>query len=53
MNWNNWGMGDDKWVIDHRIPLAIATTEDEIYKLNHYTNLQPMWWRENLEKGAK
>jgi hypothetical protein len=53
MNWDNWGRGDNKWVIDHRIPLASANTEDEIYRLNHHTNLQPMWWRENLEKGAK
>ena len=53
MNWENWGMGENKWVIDHRIPLALARTEEEVYQLNHYTNLQPMWWRENLEKGAR
>lgn len=53
MNWTNYGKGPNKWVIDHRIPLATAKTEQDIYNLNHYTNLQPMWWNENMIKGAK
>lgn len=53
MNWDNWGRGENKWVIDHKIPLALAKTEEEIYQLNHYLNLQPMWWRENMMKGVK
>jgi hypothetical protein len=53
MNWNNYGYGPNKWVIDHCIPLASAKVEQDIYNLNHHTNLQPMWWNENMTKGAK
>jgi len=53
MNWNNYGYGKEKWVIDHKIPLASANSKEDIYTLNHYTNLQPMWWSENMIKGAK
>lgn len=51
MNWENYGKFG--WHIDHIIPLNSGKTEDEIYKLCHYTNLQPMWWNENISKGAK
>lgn len=53
MNWDNYGYGHNKWVIDHCKPLASANTEQEIYILNYHTNLQPMWWNENMTKGAK
>lgn len=39
--------------IDHKIPLASAKTEEELIKLCHYTNLQPLWAEDNLKKGAK
>jgi hypothetical protein len=49
MNWFNHG----KWHIDHKVPLDIGETVDEIIKLNHYTNLQPLWADENLTKSSK
>ena len=51
MSWDNYGLYG--WHIDHIIPLSSAETEDEIYKLCHYTNLQPLWAEENLSKGSK
>jgi hypothetical protein len=51
MNWNNHGQFG--WHLDHIIPLASAKTENELYKLNHYTNLQPLWWKDNLSKNDK
>lgn len=49
MSWNNHG----DWHIDHIVPLASAQTEDDIYKLCHYTNLQPLWAYDNRSKGDK
>lgn len=42
-----------KWHLDHIIPLAIAKTEEEVIKLCHYTNFQPLWAKENREKSGK
>lgn len=42
-----------KWHIDHIVPLATAETEEDLYRLSHYTNLQPLWAKENLRKGAR
>lgn len=51
MSWDNYGKFG--WHIDHIIPLSSAQTEEEIYKLCHYTNLQPLWWYDNLKKSNK
>lgn len=42
-----------KWHIDHIIPISSAKTDEEVIKLNHYTNLQPLWAEENLRKSNK
>jgi hypothetical protein len=51
MTWENYGFYG--WHIDHIIPLASAETEEELLKLFHYTNLQPLWAEENLLKSNK
>ena len=51
MSWDNHGVYG--WHIDHIIPLSSAKTEEEIYKLCHYTNLQPLWAEDNLKKSNK
>ena len=46
MNWDNYGLynGQEKygWDIDHIIPLTTASNTEEMLRLNHYTNLQPL-----------
>lgn len=49
MIWDNYG----EWHVDHIIPLASAKTQEEVYRLCKYTNLQPLWETENLKKGNK
>jgi hypothetical protein len=53
MTLENHGQGKGKWNIDHIIPISSAKTEEEIYRLNQYTNFQPLWWVENIAKGKK
>ena len=51
MTWQNHGRYG--WHIDHIVPLASAKTTEEMKKLMHYTNLQPLWAIENLKKKDK
>lgn len=51
MTWENMGRGG--WHIDHHIPIAMAKTEEDALRLNHYTNLRPLWWLDNIRKKDK
>ena len=46
MNWDNYalynGEANHGWDIDHIIPLSTAITVEDVLKLNHYSNLQPL-----------
>ena len=50
MTLENHGKGPGYWNIDHIIPLSNAKTEEEIYELGHYSNLQPLWFEDNMRK---
>ena len=49
MTWEN----RNNWEVDHIIPISIARNVDEIIKLNHHTNLRPLWKTENRKKSDK
>ena len=49
MTWEKLG----EWHLDHIYPVSLAKDEDEIIKLNHYTNFQPLWAIDNIKKGNK
>lgn len=46
MNWDNRGLYNGElnygWDLDHIIPVSLAKSEEDIIKLNHYTNFQPL-----------
>lgn len=49
MTWENRHL----WHLDHIVPLSSAKTKEDVLMLNHFTNLQPLWSKDNLEKGSK
>ena len=53
MSWENYGKFG--WHIDHIIPCSSFNMllEEDQKKCFHYTNLQPLWWLDNLKKGNK
>lgn len=50
MTWDNYGKNG--WHIDHIRPISSFKPE-EWEQINHYTNLQPLWWYDNLSKSNK
>lgn len=53
MNWSNHSLRG--WHIDHIRPLSKfdCTDPEELKKAFHYSNLQPLWAKENLKKFNK
>lgn len=53
MVWENWSQ--DGWHIDHIKPLASfdLSNADQVKQACHYSNLQPLWAEENLQKSDK
>lgn len=49
MTLDNYG----EWHLDHIKPISLAQTEQEVIKLCHYSNFQPLWAKENMSKGNK
>lgn len=50
MTWSNYGR---YWHVDHIVPLSSAKDTDEVLRLCHWTNLQPLTAFENISKGAR
>ena len=50
MTWANYGL----WHVDHVKPVAAFNLKDEHQQREcfHWTNLQPLWWADNIAKGA-
>jgi hypothetical protein len=59
MNWNNHGYYNGSqnygWDIDHIVPLSSAITEEDVIKLNHYSNLQPLcsYYNRDIKRNKK
>lgn len=53
MTWENWSRTG--WHIDHIRPLVSfdLTQLEEVKIACHFSNLQPLWAKDNLSKGAK
>lgn len=53
MSWQNYGLYG--WHIDHKIPCAKfdLTNDGDLRQCFHYTNLQPLWAKENCSKSDK
>ena len=52
MTWDNWGT---VWHLDHIKPLSLAnlSVREEFLEVVNYTNLQPLYVKDNIIKGNK
>lgn len=41
-----------EWELDHIIPLSSAKSKEDVERLCHYTNYQPLWRKDNKMKGG-
>lgn len=39
--------------LDHIIPISSAKSEEDVIRLCHYANFQPLWWKDNIIKSNK
>jgi hypothetical protein len=58
MSWENHGLYNGElnfgWDIDHIIPISTAKTEEDVIKLSHFSNFQPLCSKTNRDiKKAK
>lgn len=55
MSWSNYGRGIGKWNIDHIMPCSIfdLAKHEHIKRCFHFSNMQPLWFIENLRKSNK
>jgi hypothetical protein len=54
MSWENWGYGKSKWNIDHIKPVSKFDVSDrnQFLEVVHYSNLQPLWYEDNMRKST-
>jgi hypothetical protein len=50
MTWDNYGPRKDNWSIDHieAISTVDLTNEEDFKRVNHYTNLRPLWNKDQI-----
>lgn len=39
--------------LDHLVPMSTAKTEEDVIALSHFTNIRPMWAKDNMKKSSK
>ena len=49
MSWNNYG----EWEIDHIRPISMfdLTNREDFLRVCHFSNLQPLWKKDNIRKS--
>jgi hypothetical protein len=53
MSWDNWGKCNGNWNVDHIKPLYTfdLTDREQFLIAAHYSNLQPLWFEDNMAKN--